>query len=94
MVYAPAHCRGPRPPPGPRPPARPPTRYGAHPTSKSHIYWLPPGEMGDRGGEAEASELCSDNGPADATRLFTQQAYAINACPPDGVDPGAMSLTR
>ena len=35
-----------------------------------------------------------DSGPADATRLFTQQAYAFIACPPDCVGPGAMSLTR
>ena len=40
------------------------------------------------------AELCSDNGPADATRLFTTHAYASIACPPAGVGPGAMSLTR
>ena len=40
------------------------------------------------------AELCSDSGPADATRLFTQQAYAFIACRPDCVGPGAMSLTR
>ena len=40
------------------------------------------------------AELCSDSGPADATRLFTQQAYAFIACLPDDVGPGAISLTR
>jgi len=42
------------------------------------------------------AELCSDHGPADATDspLHTAGVYAFIASPPDGVGPGAMSLTR